>query len=433
MCDHGRRLTTMVNTVHGPRISSAFDGWFRYPAGFSVSTLERCADVVRQCGPVGAVGDPFAGVATVGRRCIEEGWAFRGIEAHPLIARIAELKFKRPGPPEELAVAARKVVDAARPGDIAGEHDLVRRTFTDATLVSLVGLRDAIAVTESRWQAHLELALLSVLRDHANVKVGWPYQLPAKPRQPRSTDPKRRFLERAERFASDLAVGGDPDAQVVCGDSREARPWKALGTGLLDAVITSPPYLNNFDYADATRLELYFLGEVSTWRELCEQVRAGMVVASTQQSHKAPAEAALESLADLAQVHARVAPLVDQLDEQRRHKERRWGKQYNWLVSLYFRDLRRVLEHLRANVRADGRVAVVIGDSAPYGIYIDTPGLLTLMAEELGFTPVASSELRSRGARWRTNGTRHQVPLCERLVVWQAPGPATADGGRAGS
>ncbi|MFM9264885.1 hypothetical protein [Tychonema sp. BBK16] len=30
-----------------------------------------------------------------------------------------------------------------------------------------------------------------------------------------------------------------------------------------DLIITSPPYANNYDYADATRLEMCFVGEIS--------------------------------------------------------------------------------------------------------------------------------------------------------------------------
>lgn len=63
----------------------------------------------------------------------------------------------------------------------------------------------------------------------------------------------------------------------------------------------------------------------------------------------------------------------------------------------------------------------VVGDSAPYGIAIDTPSLVLLVAEELGFQSVEDRCLRDRGQRWRTNGTRHQVALTERLIVFRRP------------
>ena len=43
-----------------------------------------------------------------------------------------------------------------------------------------------------------------------------------------------------------------------CGDSRVPEAWESIAPGTAKGCVSSPPYLNNFDYADATRLELYF-------------------------------------------------------------------------------------------------------------------------------------------------------------------------------
>jgi len=37
--------------------------------------------------------------------------------------------------------------------------------------------------------------------------------------------------------------------------------------------ITSPPYANNYDYADATRLEMTFWGDINGWADLQDNVR----------------------------------------------------------------------------------------------------------------------------------------------------------------
>lgn len=421
LCDHGDRMTTMVNGINGPRRNTPFDGWLRYAAGFSESSLEACIEAVRPTdASVVKAADPFLGVATAGRRAAEEGWAFRGIEAHPMIARVAALKFAPTPPAADLVTAARAISQAFEPGPVDGEHVLVRRMFADDILAEFVGLRNAITEAGGKWQAHLELALISILRDHAHAKVGWPYQLPGKGRSPRSKDPRGRFVRLVERFARDIAEAPPADVSVVHGDSREPAAWARADAANLDAILTSPPYLNNFDYADATRLELYFLGEVASWRELCSTVRSGMIIASTQQSHKLDAEAAIRDLAGTG-IGDAIAPLIDELDQLRKRPGRRWGKAYNWLLALYFRDLRAVVANMAVALRPGGRAALVVGDSAPYGIYVDTPQLLTLVAEEFGFELVSSDVLRSRGARWRTNGSRHQVPLNERLVVWRRP------------
>lgn len=45
----------------------------------------------------------------------------------------------------------------------------------------------------------------------------------------------------------------------------------------------------------------------------------------------------------------------------------------------------KVITHLRDYSAAGARCAWVIGDSAPYGIYVDTPALIGSLAESLGF------------------------------------------------
>jgi hypothetical protein len=423
LLDHGHRITTVVNLKtgrkHGSDSQSPFDSWFRYPAGFSVETLDLAFNEISSV-PKGAVLDPFAGVATVGTRAAAEGRSFVGIEAHPLIADVARLKLRRPAHPLTLLHAAEEVAARAKAVDPTDEAELVVRSFSPEILAELIGLRTAIEAQPAPWNAYLELALLSLLRDHARVKVGWPYQLPGKRRQPRLSGPTKRFLQLAERMASDLEDGASASGWVTTGDSRQAANWRTARRREPVAMISSPPYLNNFDYADATRLELYFSGRARSWAEMCATVRDGMVIASTQQSKRQQAEQALKQLEQVEPFHRRLTPLVESLAAER--AKRKAGKQYDWMVSLYFRDLWRVLQNVKRCLPTGAPVVWVVGDSAPYGIYLDTPGLLGLLGEELGFAIESEHLIRSRGKRWRTNGSRHQVDLCEKQVVWRAPG-----------
>ncbi len=404
---------------HGADAKSAFDSWFRYPAGFSTEALDTAFKAIRNSQP-GPVLDPFAGVGTVGTRARSLERDFVGIEAHPLVARIARLKLNRPRSPQSLVRAAERVIEGALPEKPEDEAELVIRCFPADILEELLGLRSAISEQDEPWDAYLELALLSLLRDHASVKVGWPYQLPGKSRKPRLANPRDRFLLLCRRMAKDLEAANSTIAWVTCGDSRKAAAWDTARRREPTAMISSPPYLNNFDYADATRLELYFSKRASSWAEMCDTVRSGMVVASTQQSKRHDAEQALEKLKAVPDIHAQVSDLVGALCHER--KKRPSGKHYDWMVSLYFRDLLQVLLNTRRCLPKDAPMVWVIGDSAPYGIHLDTPKLLNQLGEELGFRICKEEHIRGRGKRWRTNGSRHQVDLCEKQLVWKAPG-----------
>lgn len=414
--------TVASGTSNGVSRRRAFDRWLRYPAGFSESTLHEAFTCLEGTDPRGAVVDPFCGVATVGTAARSQGRGFIGLEAHPWIATAAQLKFEVPADPAGLVAAASEIVADVGPGDVSDEPELLRRVFSDEVLAILVTLRERIRSSTSVWTRHLELALMSNLRAHAGVKVGWPYQLPSQPRQARSADPCRFLQRRANMMADDLALWAQnaPPSVVVHGDSRDAQTWTSADFSAAVGAVSSPPYLNNFDYADATRLEMYFSGAVSSWRELCLDVRDGMVVATTQQSSVGQAATALDALRRWPGVRAHVERLAGELERERLRRPR--GKEYSRVVAPYFAGVGRVLEYLASALPAGAPVVLVVGDSAPYGIYVDTPSILLALGSEVGLEPVANRPLRSRGTKWRTNGSRHQVALSEQLVELRVSG-----------
>ena len=65
-----------------------------------------------------------------------------------------------------------------------------------------------------------------------------------------------------------------------------ARGIMSIPEGWGDLVITSPPYANNYDYADAIRFEMTFLGDITGWTDLQESVRKNLVRACTQHVSK---------------------------------------------------------------------------------------------------------------------------------------------------
>lgn len=417
-----RRLATGVGGPNGVG-RLPFDRWFRYAAGFSAETLDLCLDTA-QLGRGELLLEPFAGSATAGTAAVRRGLRFRGIEAHPLVAELGRLKFERPGNPHDLSRVARRVASVPPADNLDDELPLVRQSFGADVLTALVGMRRAIIdMSSSGWSTHLKWALLGTLRDCAAVKVGWPYQRPGQARVPRLVDPRAAFLRRVSWMADDLMSSPDPpDALVVTGDVRQPEPWHALLGGRLAAgVVSSPPYLNNFDYADATRLELYFWGVARTWLEMTQTVRSGMLIATTQQSRVAYAAAGSRLLhATVPQAWKEIQMLVADIKAERAGRPR--GKEYDLLVVSYFADMLRLLTNMAPHLKPDAPVLLVLGDSAPYGVYVDTPRIVGSIASELGYDDSGTVDLRRRGLRWHSNGTRHSVALRESLLVLRSPG-----------
>lgn len=368
------------------------------------------------------VVDPFAGVATVGVQVASRGMCFAGIEAHAEIAELATLKFRITRTNLDLVEVANSIVDGLRPGTLDGEAELICSSFDEKALGLLVAIRERVQeAATSPWYLHLKWSLLAALRDCAGVKVGWPYQRPAVARRPRDSSPVRSFLRRIEWMAEDLhesEIAGR--GRVVCGDARLTEPWNEIGAPAM-AVVSSPPYLNNYDYADATRLEVYFWGTARTWRELTTRIRAPMIAGSTQQTSRPASEAAKLELRRHAPNSAEeILALESALAIERAARPR--GKEYDQLVVTYFRDLTLALVQVRGHTVEGAPVRLVLGDSAPYGVYVDTPGLIAKIAGELGFESEPSLTLRTRGQRWHSNGIRHAIPLSEKLLRMRSQG-----------
>lgn len=418
-----------VGRSHGTSRTVPFDRWFRYPAGFASDYVGLLLDQMGVSD--GTVTDSFAGSGVTGTAARGRGMNFTGIEAHPLIAELAALKLNpQPPQPSQLIADGREIVRLARKRINAGrantstEPDLVTRSFAPGVLLQLVELRGLIARRE-HWPnfRYLKWALLATLRDVAAVKVGWPYQRPGVARNPRHADALVRFAARVSEMAEDLGVAGMTTftGTVVNGDSRSELSWRQL-PGTAQACVSSPPYLNNFDYADATRLELYFWGEVTTWRAMCNEVRIEMLTATTQQSSKAEKELALAHLADdTGPVGSKVLSIVNDLARVREDGPKVRSKAYDQVVPPYFVAMWQVLENLFTYLDPGSPAIWLIGDSAPYGVYIDTPALIGEFAALVGFEVKEDVVLRRRGGRWASNRNQAQSKLTERALVLRRP------------
>ncbi|MBI3395021.1 MAG: DNA modification methylase, partial [Spirochaetia bacterium] len=104
-----------------------------------------------------------------------------------------------------------------------------------------------------------------------------------------------------------------------------------------------------------------------------------------------------------------LANICRRLDKER--VMRRGHKHYHTMVAAYFRDMGLVWQELRRMCRGGSSVCFVIGDSAPYGVYVPAPSLLSELAEAAGFSAPRFEKIRDRNIKWKNR--KHRVPLQE--------------------
>lgn len=390
--------------------------WFRYSAGFSGAWA---AEVIGRAADGGNarnlhVFDPFAGCGTTLVAAEQCGIPARGLDPHPFVARVARAKLAYRSEPDAYLRRATFVLACAkrqRPS-LESYAPLIRKCYTDEALKQLDGLRRVIERThdDSDTAQLVWLTLVAVLRSTSHVgTANWQYLLPNR-RKARVRGPFSAFAEMAHTIYEDMVTTGGvsgPRAIFTCDD---ARSCGTVPSGSANLVITSPPYPNNYDYADATRLESTFFGEIAAWGDLQANTRRHLLRSCTQHVP----DRAVDLDGTLASFE--LDPIRDHLrsvcDELGRVRLTRGGKKtYHNMVGCYFLDLARVWRSLRRVCESPSRVCFVVGDSAPYGVYVPAIEWLGKLAVAAGFRSYDFEKIRDRNVKWMNR--KHRVPLCE--------------------
>ncbi len=406
------RLGTFVDNMALP-----VHRWFRYSAGFAAEWVEQVLagwGIGRQH----LVLDPFAGSGTVSVVCDARGTPSLGVEAHPLVARVCKGKLLWETSSEQLDRFAGKVLAQSEkqklhtvsyPPLIERSYDVEALASLDAMKRAWLALQDKSAASELVW-----LALTAILRPTSKAGTAqWQYILPNKTKK-RVVAPLPAYRQQIEMMKTDLrwmqARAAGSLAEIIAGD---ARTLAGNTSHEVDAVITSPPYANNYDYADALRFEMTFWGDVNGWGDIHDAVRRYLIVSSSQHSSRERLKIAdlLESDA-VAPIRPELTRVVERLAEVR--EDHGGKKHYHTMVAAYCRDISLVLQQLRRVCKPGSRMCWVIGDSAPYGVYCPIEKWIAEMALAAGFRTYRFEKLRDRNTKWKNR--KHRVPLKEGLL-----------------
>jgi hypothetical protein len=405
-----------TTSTFADNLSLPIHRWFRYSAGFSATWARQLIEREKANGRRTLL-DPFAGSGTTVIEGEGAGLSSIGIEAHPFVARIALAKLKwRSDVPVFRGFADRVLKRAMfmestiKP---SGQPKLLNQCFPPETLTALLSLRtawsnlrDDKSASELTW-----LALMAILRECSPVGTAqWQYVLPNKSKA-RSEDPFTAFARKTALFAADMEMRqsftNGPQAEIRQDD---ARTCQTISDGWADLVVTSPPYANNFDYADATRLEMTFAGEINGWGDLQQSVRQHLIRSCSQ--HVAPISSRTQEILGAPLL----GPIREEIVEVCRllgiEREVHGGKKpYHTMIAAYFSDMAAMWVSLRRVTSPGALVCFVIGDSAPYGVYVPVDRWLGTLAIAAGFRSFSFEKTRDRNIKWKNR--KHRVPLHE--------------------
>ncbi|RJP18248.1 MAG: DNA modification methylase [Candidatus Omnitrophota bacterium] len=392
--------------------------WYRYSAGFSADWVRWLVRERRGQTSSYTVLDPFCGVGTSLLACAAENTTCLGFESHPFVNRIANAKLH--GIHSDLSCLRslfQRFADCAAnilPEKIENTSPLLRKCYHSDSLSLLIAMRNLFLAefdAKTPESELLWLTLTSILRSCSGVGTAqWQYVLPNKSKA-EVQEPFLAFSSKAMEILKDVEfthrAGWSDNSRILLTDAREPQ---VETHGEVDLVVSSPPYPNNYDYADATRLEMTFWGEINGWGDLQNSVRKHLIRSCSQ--HAAAEKLVLEDLLSdsiVAPIHDELSSACRTLSEVRETKGGR--KTYHTMAAAYFRDIGLVFKSLRSLCRAGAVVCFVIGDSAPYGVYLKVDDWLGKLAVAAGFKSYTFEKIRDRNTKWKNR--KHRVPLKE--------------------
>lgn len=407
-----------VTTTFVDNLKLPIHRWYRYTAGFSAQWAEET--IAQEYNKANRpseymVLDPFAGSGTAMLAADQVGVSSVGFESHPLVNKIAATKLAWDTDPESFAKKAKSIAQLALTINepIYKYPAIVLKCYDEENLREIDKLRKALERTKDDTPEYklAWLAFICILRSSSHAGTAtWQYVLPNKSKSKVSAAIKA-YIHQVDMMANDLIVTQNSGAvklsKIV---NQDSRTYNEGFVDTIDLVITSPPYANNYDYADATRLELSVLGDIEGWGDLQDVIRPGLVRSCSQMVSKETSHT-FEFLEDpiLEPIHDEIVDVCLKMKEE---KEKHGGKKnYYTMIALYFLDLAQIFTNLRAYCKDGSRICYVIGDSAPYGIYVPVDRWLGTLAQSVGFKTYTFTKTRDRNIKWKNR--KHRVPLKE--------------------
>lgn len=389
--------------------------WFRYSAGFSAEWVES----VLQNHKAETVLDPFVGSGTVCVVADKMGIISYGIEAHPFVFRLGQGKLSWGENIENFGIAIAQLKDLAKKirnsVNLNEANTLILKCYSEDSLRDLYSLKAAYLTLVDSWSSSIKslvfLSINSILRTTSHVGTAqWQYILPNKTKA-RVNSPYDALEQQVKMMMSDMetmqsastysaAILLPTDSRILCGVPENS----------IDFVITSPPYANNYDYADATRLEMSFWGEINDWGDLHETVRQYLICSSSQHASKDKMK-----LAELLE-NSMISPIKEELTKVCHEldcirKTKGGNKAYHLMIAAYFIDMAKTFQALRKVTKKGAMLCFVIGDSAPYGIHVPVERWFGELAIAYGFNSWTFEKIRDRNVKWKNR--KHTVLLHE--------------------
>lgn len=322
-------------------------GYHRYPAKFLPDVVRKIIEDYARGSNL--IADLFAGCGTTLVEAKVHGISSVGTDINPVAQLITKVKTTALSP-----IALHQAHDALvrlfneyNENDYANikNHDRIDYWFTPSQKAKIAFLYDKV----SRLEVNDDIKdFFYVCISHILKNCSWWLQTSTKPQKDKEKEPEdpfkefcrhcKKMMEWNEKFYNELNENGhlDTPCEIHLEDARHT----SIQAGSINAIITSPPYVTSYEYADIHQLTAYWMEYMSDIQEFRKKFigssysgNTSLMVSESKQAQK----------------------IVNALSEKSMHIARD--------VAQYFNDMQEVAKEMSRVLAPNGYACIVIGNT----------------------------------------------------------------------
>lgn len=368
----------------------AIHRWFPYMEGYSKDFVEN---EINDLHGVNSVYDPFGGSGTTMTVSSRRGLDSYYSEVNPAMAYIANTKINivkdiiDQDKDSLLLEYIEQYDDYKNEFDYSYNDELViggfEKYYTNLNLHKILNYKKFYGtISDSDILAIFKVAMASVaVKSSKMIRRGDLRYANEKELDKVNKDFEIEVINKLYEMHSDIVVIKDEPHTYTTKLAEDCRD--ITESGVVDAIITSPPYLNGTNYFRNTKLELKLLGFIDKEKELSHFHSKGIIAGINNVKKSNVSSIILEEVEDVVKDLEKVS----------------YDARIPPMVSNYFLGMNEALNKMSEILNADGKLILDIGDSQFAGVHVKTHDILEVLAENNGFIKYDETILRERRSK----------------------------------
>jgi DNA modification methylase len=396
-----RQLVTYV-----PNKTLPVYNWFKYKEGFS---RQLVYNILREwkIDKKEIILDPFAGCGTTLLACKEFGYRAVGLDILPIAIFVANVKLQDWLDLEILEKAVNSLMKEKfhKPKLSFPEVSIIDKAFPKRVQEEILFYKEHILEFEKPVQDFLMIGLISILEHVSYTSKDGQFLRIVEKDIPSVKETLRKQLA---NMIDDLRMQQQAlfkeckaRIEIFQGDARElSLPKKYRGE--IGAVITSPPYLNRYDYSRTYALELctLYVKDFKDMRDIRHSLLRSHIESKVHQDKELN------------------LPVVNEILDSLNNKELN-NDRIPIMIKGYFEDMNLVIKHISTYLKPRGLVALVVANARFEGEMLPTDLILSELAELNGLRTEKIWITRYKGNSSQQMARYGKIPVRETIVFWR--------------